>query len=52
MFNSSDKCHDSDGNAIVPPKPFKVWDVNFCGGDFIKEVYPDGTPVETSEDYE
>lgn len=52
LLDAWDKCHDNDGNAIVPPKPFKVWDMDFCGGDFIKEVYPDGTPVENSEDYE
>ena len=50
LLNSWDKCHDENGNAIVPPKPMKVWDMDFCGGDFIKEVYPDGTPVNDEEE--
>lgn len=49
LYEAWDRCHDDKGNAIVPDKPLKVWDMDFCGGDFISEVYPDGTHVTDEE---
>lgn len=46
LYEEWDKCHDKEDNCIVPPKEVdKWWDAAFCGGDYLKEVYPDGTPV-------
>ena len=45
LQESWDRCHTNDGKAIVPNEPLKIWNMDFCGGDFIDEVYPDGTPV-------
>ena len=50
LHDAWDRCHDKNGNAIVPNKPLKVWDMDFCGGDFITEVYPDGTPADYDND--
>ena len=50
LLDRWDDCHDKNGNAIIPPKPYKLWRMNFCGGDFIKEVYPDGTEVTDNDD--
>lgn len=50
LLDNWDDCHDKNGNAIIPPKPLKLWTMCFCGGDFIKEVYPDGTEVPVDED--
>ena len=48
LLDAWDDCHDEKGNAIVPNEPLKIYDMNYCGGDFIKEVYPDGTFVENN----
>jgi hypothetical protein len=46
LYNNWDKCHDDNDNCIIPPKEVEAWwDSAFCGGDFLKEVYPDGTPA-------
>lgn len=45
LLDAWDRCHNSEGKAIVPNEPLKIWDMDYCGGDFIDEVYPDGTPV-------
>lgn len=49
LCDNWDKCHDKSNNCIVPPREVEEWwDSAFCGGDFVKEVYPDGTPVSNS----
>ena len=50
LLDAWDKCHDKNNNGIVPAEPLKIWDMYYCGGDFIKEVYPDGTKVENDID--
>jgi hypothetical protein len=44
LYDNWDKCHDKDGNAIVPTDK-DWWNKAYCGGDFINEVYPDETKV-------